>query len=65
VSGSATRQLHGKRVPTSQILLGSDNPYVPLGDTTTGLIQLGFSAADLRAIGRENALRLLPQLRNL
>lgn len=52
-------------VPTSQILLGSDNPYVPLADTTTGLMQLGFSDADLRAIGRENALALLPQLRTL
>lgn len=49
-------------VPTTQILLGSDNPYVPLADTTTGLRQLGLSAADLRAIGRDNALGLLPGL---
>jgi predicted TIM-barrel fold metal-dependent hydrolase len=52
-------------VPTSQILLGSDNPYVALADTASGLMRLGFSVADLRAIGRENALALLPQLRTI
>ena len=52
-------------VPITQILFGSDNPYVPLGDTAEGLKQLGLSAADLRAIGRENALALLPQLGSL
>ena len=50
-------------VPTTQILLGSDNPYVPLGDTAQGMTQLGLSAADLRAIGRDNALALLPWLK--
>ena len=49
-------------VPTSQILFGSDNPYVPLGETAAGLMQLGLTAADLQAIGHENALRLLPRL---
>ena len=50
-------------VPTTQILLGSDNPYVPLGDTAQGMMQLGLSAAELRAIGRDNALALLPRLK--
>jgi predicted TIM-barrel fold metal-dependent hydrolase len=49
-------------VPTSQILLGSDHPYVPLGETMAGLPALGLTAADLAAIGRDNALRLLPTL---
>lgn len=49
-------------VPVSQILMGSDNPYVPLNDTAQGLQSLGLSAADLRAIGRDNALSLLPAL---
>ena len=49
-------------VPTTQILLGSDNPYVRLSDTTKGMMQLGLTAADLRAIGRDNALALLPRL---
>ncbi len=50
-------------VPATQILLGSDNPYVPLEDTVRRMGQVGLSDADLRAIGRENALRLLPRLR--
>ena len=50
-------------VPTTQILLGSDNPYVPLGETAQGMAQLGLSAVDLRAIGRDNALVLLPRLK--
>ncbi len=50
-------------VPTSQILFGSDNPFVPLAETAEGMMQLGFSADDLRQIGRENALALLPRLR--
>ena len=49
-------------VPTTQILFGSDNPYVPLGVTADGFEQLGLSPADLQAIGRENALALLPNL---
>lgn len=49
-------------VPVTQILFGSDNPYVPLGVTANGLMQLGLSPADLRAIGRDNALALLPNL---
>lgn len=49
-------------VPISKILMGSDNPYVPLMDTANGLQSLGLSSADLRAIGRENALSLLPTL---
>lgn len=50
-------------VPTTQILFGSDNPFVPLAETTEGMLQLGFSADDLRLIGRDNALALLPRLR--
>jgi 6-methylsalicylate decarboxylase len=47
-------------VPTTQILFGSDNPFVPLTETAEGVMQLGFSANDLRQIDRENALSLLP-----
>jgi predicted TIM-barrel fold metal-dependent hydrolase len=50
-------------VPTTQILFGSDNPFVPLAETAEGMMQLGFSADDLRQIGRENALSLLPRLK--
>ena len=50
-------------VPTTQILFGSDNPFVPLADTAEGITQLGFSAADRAQIGRDNALTLLPRLK--
>ena len=52
-----------KLVPTAQILFGSDYPYRTGEDHVKGLMECGFSAADLAAIGRENALRLLPRLR--
>jgi 6-methylsalicylate decarboxylase len=50
-------------VPTTQILFGSDNPFVPLAETAEGIMQLGFSADDLERIGRNNALTLLPRLK--
>ncbi len=51
-----------KLVPVTQILFGSDNPFVALRETALGITQLGLSAADLQAIGRDNALALLPRL---
>ena len=51
-------------VPSSQILFGSDNPFIPLAETADGLKHLDFSAADLQRIGRDNALELLPRLRS-
>lgn len=52
-----------KFVPTSQILLGGDFPYRPAIEEVQGLRKLElFSSAELRAIERENALRLMPRL---
>jgi predicted TIM-barrel fold metal-dependent hydrolase len=51
-----------KLVPITQILFGGDNPFVPLRQTAQGMTQLDLSAADLQAIGRDNALALLPRL---
>lgn len=50
-------------VPTTQILFGSDNPFVPLAETAEGMMQLGLSADDVALIGRHNALTLLPRLK--
>lgn len=50
-------------VPTTQILFGSDNPFVPLAETADGVTGLGLSAAELQRIGRDNALALLPRLK--
>ena len=50
-------------IPSTQILFGSDDPFIPLSETAEGMMQLGLSADDLRLIGRENALALLPRLK--
>jgi 6-methylsalicylate decarboxylase len=50
-------------IPMSQILYGSDFPYRPLGESADTMGQLGLSENDLDAIGRGNALGLLPRLK--
>jgi 6-methylsalicylate decarboxylase len=52
-----------KLIPISQIVFGTDYPYRTAADHVKGLTDYGFSAADLMAIDRSNALRLLPQLK--
>jgi predicted TIM-barrel fold metal-dependent hydrolase len=54
-----------KLVGTPQILLGSDFPYRTGADNVQGLADYGFSAADLQAIERDNAVRLLPNLKTM
>lgn len=49
-------------IPVSQIVYGTDYPYRTAAEHTQGLAAI-FGGADLRAIERENALRLLPRLR--
>jgi predicted TIM-barrel fold metal-dependent hydrolase len=49
-------------VPVTQILFGSDHPYVPLGETAHGFTRMGLSSAYLQTIGRAYALALLPRL---
>jgi 6-methylsalicylate decarboxylase len=50
-------------VPVSQIMFGSDYPFVPIVVTANGMTNLGLSPADLQAIGRDNAMALLPRLK--
>ena len=52
-----------KLVPVSQVLFGTDYPFRTSADHVKGLAEYGFSASDLRAIDRDNALRLLPRLK--
>ena len=53
-----------KLVPISQILFGTDIPYLTAADQIKGLRDCGaFSAADLSKIDRENALAILPRFR--
>jgi 6-methylsalicylate decarboxylase len=50
-------------IPVHQFLFDSDFPYRSLGETADTMPQLGLSEADLTAIGRDNALALLPRLK--
>jgi len=52
-----------KVAPVSQVLYGTDFPFRDGEEVNGGLGAYGFSAADLRAINRENALRLMPRLK--
>jgi 6-methylsalicylate decarboxylase len=45
-----------------RLLFGSDTPYVRTESTVGELQQMGFAAADLRRIERDNALALMPSL---
>ncbi len=48
-------------VGASQIVFGSDLPFVPALENVEGLQECGFSAQELRGINRDNALRILPE----
>ena len=66
IAGSADRSAVAalmNLVPTSQILFGSDYPFVPIAATAVGMTTLGLSLADLQAVGRGNAMALFPRWR--
>jgi 6-methylsalicylate decarboxylase len=66
VANSATRPAIAaltSLVPIAQILFGSDYPIFPISMTAGGLSKGGLSGADLQAIERGNAMRLLPRLK--
>jgi predicted TIM-barrel fold metal-dependent hydrolase len=50
-------------VPVSQILLGTDYPYVTPAETIEPLLKLGLSEDELRAVTCDNALALFPRLK--
>jgi 6-methylsalicylate decarboxylase len=62
ISNAVTIGALAKLVPISQIVYGTDYPYRTGLDHTKGLAA-AFSGADLLAIERENALRILPRLK--
>lgn len=51
-----------KLVPDSQVVFGSDYPYVPIGTQARSLSDLGLSPAQVQAIESGNAARLVPRL---
>jgi len=48
-------------VPRSQILFGTDFPYISVSDNVERIGKLGIGAADLAAIEQANAARLFPR----
>jgi predicted TIM-barrel fold metal-dependent hydrolase len=52
-----------KYVPLSQVMFGTDYPYVKVTDNAADLMRAGLSPDQLKAIDRENALSLLPRLK--
>jgi predicted TIM-barrel fold metal-dependent hydrolase len=62
ISNAVTIGALTKLVPISQIVFGSDYPYRTAADHVKGLAT-AFSGDDLKAVDRENALRILPQLK--
>lgn len=52
-----------KLIPDTQIVFGTDYPYVPAAEQGAALRRLGLSAGQLHAIERGNAMQLLPRLR--
>jgi predicted TIM-barrel fold metal-dependent hydrolase len=49
-------------VGSSQIVYGTDFPFVNAPATSAGVDRSGFTADELRAINRENAVKFLPRL---
>jgi 6-methylsalicylate decarboxylase len=62
VANAVTIGALAKLVPISQIVFGTDYPYRTAAEHTRGLAA-SFNAEELKAIDRDNSLRILPRLR--
>ncbi len=52
-----------KLVPESQVVFGTDYPYVPMDTQADAVRKLGLPEATVRAIESGNAMNLLPRVR--
>ena len=62
ISNAVTLGALAQLVPVSQIVYGTDFPYRTAADHTKGVTAY-FKGDDLKAVDRENALRLIPRLK--
>jgi predicted TIM-barrel fold metal-dependent hydrolase len=62
VANNVTLAAMAQLMPISQIFYGTDFPYRSAAEHTKGMTEF-FKGSDLRAIDRENALRLIPRLK--
>jgi predicted TIM-barrel fold metal-dependent hydrolase len=53
-----------KFAPISQVLFGTDYPYVSVVENVADLAKSGLSPADLKVVESENAIRLMPWLKS-
>ena len=51
-------------MPASQLVYGSDEPFLSSAQLEGALQKLGFSADESQAVQRNNALRLFPRLQS-
>ena len=63
VANSGAIDAIAKLVPISQIVFGTDFPYRTAADHAKG-VEAHFKGDDLKKVDRDNALRLLPRLKN-
>ena len=64
-AGSAnpvTMQALKTLVGVSQIVFGTDAPFFDGAPQIQGLLRAGFTAEELRAIERDNTVRIVPRL---
>jgi predicted TIM-barrel fold metal-dependent hydrolase len=52
-----------KYVPISQVLFGTDYPYVSVTENVSDLGKVGLSADKLKAVESDNAIRLIARLK--
>ena len=52
-----------KLIPESQVVFGTDYPYVPIGAQAASLRRLGLPEATVRGIESGNAMGLVPRLK--
>jgi predicted TIM-barrel fold metal-dependent hydrolase len=52
-----------KYVSISQVMFGTDYPYVSVEENVSDLLKAGLSTADLKAVESENAKKLIPRLK--